>query len=60
MFFFSPFLNSINGAENVLVGIDGYLKLTDLGFAKVVPEKTYTLCGTPGEPHEANTFLLRG
>ena len=33
--------------ENLLVGIDGYLKLTDFGFAKVVKGRTYTLCGTP-------------
>lgn len=25
----------------------GYLKVTDFGFAKYVPERTYTLCGTP-------------
>ena len=33
--------------ENVLINFDGYLKLTDFGFAKVVNERTYTLCGTP-------------
>nr|BAN66257.1 protein kinase domain containing protein [Babesia bovis] len=33
--------------ENLLVGSDGYLKLTDFGFAKVVELRTYTLCGTP-------------
>ncbi|ORM40084.1 cAMP-dependent protein kinase catalytic subunit alpha [Babesia sp. Xinjiang] len=33
--------------ENLLVGCDGYLKLTDFGFAKVVELRTYTLCGTP-------------
>ncbi|GBE59035.1 AGC kinase [Babesia ovata] len=33
--------------ENLLVGRDGYLKLTDFGFAKVVEMRTYTLCGTP-------------
>jgi serine/threonine protein kinase len=25
----------------------GYLKIADFGFAKVVPERTFTLCGTP-------------
>lgn len=25
----------------------GYMKMTDFGFAKVVTFKTYTLCGTP-------------
>lgn len=33
--------------ENVLIASDGYLKLTDFGFAKVVDGRTYTLCGTP-------------
>ena len=33
--------------ENLLVASDGYLKLTDFGFAKVVKGRTYTLCGTP-------------
>ena len=33
--------------ENLLVSADGYLKLTDFGFAKVVVNRTYTLCGTP-------------
>lgn len=26
---------------------DGYLKLIDFGFAKVVRKRTYTICGTP-------------
>lgn len=33
--------------ENLLINADGYLKLTDFGFAKLCPNKTYTLCGTP-------------
>lgn len=33
--------------ENLLIAADGYLKLTDFGFAKVVTGRTYTLCGTP-------------
>ncbi|XP_952337.1 cAMP-dependent protein kinase catalytic subunit, putative [Theileria annulata] len=33
--------------ENLLLCFDGYLKLTDFGFAKVVEFRTYTLCGTP-------------
>lgn len=35
--------------ENILIQKNGYLKLTDFGFAKVVTTtgKTYTLCGTP-------------
>ena len=34
--------------ENILINKNGYLKLTDFGFAKVLESgKTYTLCGTP-------------
>ena len=33
--------------ENLLIDEDGFLKLTDFGFAKVVEGRTYTLCGTP-------------
>lgn len=33
--------------ENLLIAADGYLKLTDYGFAKTVEGRTYTLCGTP-------------
>ncbi|WAQ92484.1 hypothetical protein PtA15_16A392 [Puccinia triticina] len=33
--------------ENLLLGTNGYLKLTDFGFAKRVPDRTWTLCGTP-------------
>mmetsp|Transcript_10375 Transcript_10375/g.21429 ORF Transcript_10375/g.21429 Transcript_10375/m.21429 type:complete len:837 (+) Transcript_10375:96-2606(+) len=33
--------------ENVLLDSDGYTVIVDLGFAKVVKEKTYTFCGTP-------------
>lgn len=33
--------------ENILLARDGYLKLADFGFAKIVPHRTYTLCGTP-------------
>ena len=33
--------------ENLLFDADGYLKLVDLGLAKRVPERTWTLCGTP-------------
>jgi serine/threonine protein kinase len=33
--------------ENLLLDRDGYLKITDFGFAKKVVFKTYTLCGTP-------------
>jgi serine/threonine protein kinase len=33
--------------ENALIDNDGYCIMIDLGFAKVVLDKTYTLCGTP-------------
>ena len=33
--------------ENMLLDSDGFVKLTDFGFAKKVTYKTYTLCGTP-------------
>ncbi len=33
--------------ENIMLDITGHIKLVDLGFAKYVPDVTYTLCGTP-------------
>ncbi|EZG44964.1 putative CAMP-dependent protein kinase catalytic subunit [Gregarina niphandrodes] len=33
--------------ENLLMNQNGYLKLTDFGFAKYLATRTYTLCGTP-------------
>ena len=41
--------------ENILFSADGYLKITDFGFAKVVRDRTYTLCGTP----EVNGFFFQ-
>eukprot|EP00404_Azadinium_spinosum_P048968 CAMPEP_0180812556 /NCGR_PEP_ID=MMETSP1038_2-20121128/66063_1 /TAXON_ID=632150 /ORGANISM="Azadinium spinosum, Strain 3D9" /LENGTH=65 /DNA_ID=CAMNT_0022854085 /DNA_START=1 /DNA_END=195 /DNA_ORIENTATION=+ len=32
--------------ENCILNRKGYLKLADLGVAKVVVGKTYTICGT--------------
>ena len=33
--------------ENLLISAEGHIKITDYGFAKVVPDVTWTLCGTP-------------
>lgn len=33
--------------ENLLLDSKGYLRLTDFGFAKIVDDRTWTLCGTP-------------
>jgi len=33
--------------ENLLFDRQGYLKLIDMGFAKQIKDRTYTLCGTP-------------
>ncbi|CAF0915902.1 unnamed protein product [Brachionus calyciflorus] len=33
--------------ENILLDSEGHIKLTDFGFSKKIPNKTYTLCGTP-------------
>ena len=33
--------------ENVLIDERGYLKLVDMGLAKVIVERTQTVCGTP-------------
>mmetsp|Transcript_14504 Transcript_14504/g.31475 ORF Transcript_14504/g.31475 Transcript_14504/m.31475 type:complete len:966 (+) Transcript_14504:148-3045(+) len=33
--------------ENVMLNANGYCVVVDMGFAKVVLDKTYTMCGTP-------------
>ena len=33
--------------ENILITRDGNIKIVDFGFAKEVPDQTWTLCGTP-------------
>ena len=33
--------------ENLLFDAEGYLKVVDFGFAKLITDRTWTLCGTP-------------
>jgi cGMP-dependent protein kinase len=33
--------------ENLLLDTAGFVRVCDFGFAKVVPDRTWTLCGTP-------------
>ncbi|KAG2223680.1 hypothetical protein INT45_007258, partial [Circinella minor] len=33
--------------ENLLLDAQGHIRITDFGFAKYVPDITWTLCGTP-------------
>ena len=33
--------------ENLLLDHSGNVKITDFGFAKIVADRTWTLCGTP-------------
>jgi len=33
--------------ENLLLDAEGHIKVTDFGFAKIVMDRTWTLCGTP-------------
>lgn len=33
--------------ENLLIDGEGHMKITDFGFAKIVEDRTWTLCGTP-------------
>jgi len=33
--------------ENLLLDKGGYIKICDFGFAKIVEDRTFTLCGTP-------------
>lgn len=43
--------------ENLMIDGDGYIKMVDFGFAKVVQDKTFTLCGTP--EYMAPEIILR-
>lgn len=33
--------------ENMLMSHLGYIKLADFGFAKIIKDRTFTICGTP-------------
>lgn len=43
--------------ENLMIDGEGYIKMVDFGFAKVVKDKTFTLCGTP--EYMAPEIILR-
>ena len=44
--------------ENLMIDDQGYIKMVDFGFAKVVTDKTFTLCGTP--EYMAPEIVARG
>jgi serine/threonine protein kinase len=44
--------------ENILIDHTGYLKLADFGFAKRVPSRTWTVCGT--SEYMAPEIILEG
>jgi len=29
-----------------MIDVDGYIKIVDLGFAKIIVNKSYTVCGS--------------
>lgn len=47
------YLHSLNIAyrdikpENILIHRNGHIRIADFGFAKIVEDRTFTLCGTP-------------
>ena len=34
--------------ESILINTNGYIKLSDFRLSKVIEDRTYTMCGTPG------------
>ena len=34
--------------ENILINKNGYIKLIDFGLSKIIEDRTFTMCGTPG------------
>ena len=47
--------------ENLLIDREGFIKVVDFGFAKeiAVGDRTFTLCGTPGECSFMYRYILR-
>ena len=45
--------------ENILIDSMGYIRITDFGFAKRVPDVTWTLCGTPDYLGKINTSVAK-
>jgi serine/threonine protein kinase len=46
--------------ENILLASDGHVKITDFGFAKYVPDITWTLCGEfPCSCNSLNSLVIQ-
>ena len=43
--------------ENLMIDAQGYIKMVDFGFAKIVKNKTFTLCGMCIAVHSPLHFL---
>lgn len=44
--------------ENLLLDAQGHIKITDFGFAKYVPDITWTLCGTPDYLGNEQSYVI--